>query len=255
MTRSALQLVICAALAAAVPSLASAAAHSAASEAAPASKDATTLAALMIPYDIFLQSNLDGFLFGFNEAVNGDPQAIALFEAYPGIREAIIKAQLESLQAIMVREHVVLMDMVGHHNDISYTPAELVKLNTFFSSPIGKKLIASEYKTVDKSSLLKAVSGDDPTLTAKETAELTKTAPQQIFNSLTKAEQVEAARFWGSTLGRKVNGNGPKVLEMTRNWLNDLNVVNTKKAEALSLKVVREFIEKSEAAEAGKTTI
>lgn len=254
MSRFVVTSLICAGLCVSIPSFASAAFQPTAVEPAAASKDATTFAGLTIPYDIFLQSNLEGFLFGFNETVKNDPQAIALFEAYPGVREAIVKAQLESLRTLMAREHVVLMDLIGRHNDRSYTPAELVKLNAFFSSAIGKKLIASEFKTVDKSKLLEALSGDDRTLTAKETTDLTKNAPLEIFNSLTNAEQVEAARFWGSMLGQKVNGNSPKLVEITRNWLNDLNGVKEKNAEALSVEVVREFMAKSEAAKAGKTT-
>lgn len=214
---------------------------------APASNDAVALAALMIPYDLFLQTNIDSFMFGFDETVKSDAQAIALFDAYPGIREAIVTAQIDSLKMVMAREHIVLMDRIGRLNQRSYTAPELVKLNTFFGSAIGRKLIASEFKTVDRRKLLEALSGDDVTLTKQETAEIAKGAPQRIFESLTKAEQVESLRFWGSTLGQKVNGNGPKVQEITRDWLNALNVTNVKNAEALTQKVVREFIEKSEA--------
>lgn len=223
------------------------AAESIASAEAPVSNDAAALAALIIPYELFLQTNLDSFIFGFDETVEGDPQAMALFEAYPGIREAIVTAQLDSLRMVLAREHVVLMDRVGRHNDRSYAEPELTKLNAFFASPIGRKMIASEYKTVDRHKLLEALSGDDATLTREETAEIAKDAPKRIFENLSKVEQVEASRFWASTLGQKVNGNGPKVQEITREWLNEVNVTNVKNAEALSQKVVREFIENSEA--------
>ncbi len=221
---------------------------SASSAPAPASAEATMLAALILPYELFVKSNKDSFKFGFDETVKGDAAAIALFEAYPGIREALVTAQLDALGSMIEREYGVLMGLLGRHNDQSYTKAELTALNSFFSSPIGKRLIAAEYGAVDQRKVLDALSGDDAVLTKQENAELAKDAPQRIFNSLTKAEQVESMRFWTGPLGRKVHANGPKLQEITRVWLNDLNATNLKTVEALSLKVVREFIAKSEAA-------
>jgi hypothetical protein len=215
---------------------------------APASVEATKLASLILPYELFVKSNKDSFTFGFNETVKGDAGAIALFEAYPGIREAIVTAQLEALETLIEREYGVLMGLLGQHNDRSYTKTELTALTGFFASAIGKRLIAAEYGAVDQRKVLDALSDDDAVLTKQENAEIAKGAPQRIFNSLTKAEQVESMRFWTGPLGRKVNANGPKLQEITRVWLNELNATNLKNVEALSLKVVREFIEKSEAA-------
>ena len=151
----------CLALAAAVPAVPTAAAPPAATP--PIQQDrAAALAELVSGSHILLPIELHYARIGFDAGFDTDPEAKALVDENPGLREAIWAAVEPEFRRSSIEGHPALLASIAAVYRSRFTPAELEAVHSFFASTTGRKLVRAMYDGMDVGPIIaEAVGGAD----------------------------------------------------------------------------------------------
>lgn len=136
-----------------------------------------------------------------------DPNFQMLEDAYPGITGQAIRAMAPHLEASIGQSLPEMQAEVAVVYRRHFDAAELRELIEFYSSPLGRKLIAGVSEQADFSASLDSAvaSGGENAITADQLGQGIALGAGKVVDSLTTSERAEVFRFGLSPLGFKLN--------------------------------------------------
>lgn len=165
---------------------------------------ADRLVGLVFGDEALVRAGARAFDVGLDQKIAEDKNLATLFARDPGLKPHVASRLRESMMVRMRQALPALRAQLGAIVAADMTAAEIADTITFFSSPIGKKLVAKIYQTV----------ADNPT--DAEAAQ--NAAMQAVLTDLAPEDYPPLIAFGASPAAQKLQVVNPKLAATARAW-------------------------------------
>jgi hypothetical protein len=170
-----------------------------------AAADVDRLVALLLPNEAMLKLVARAFDQGIEQESAKDPQLMAAFQKYPGLRAYIVAEVGTELARVMTAQMPALRQEIRGVILGGMTPSEIADTLTFFASPTGEKLRTQVYDTV----------ANQP---GSDTAQMQAAAMSALMASLKPEDYPALMAFGASPASRKMQALNPRISAVSMAW-------------------------------------
>ncbi|AJP73750.1 DUF2059 domain-containing protein [Sphingomonas hengshuiensis] len=195
------------------------------------SPDVEQLVAMLVGDDAMLRLGTRAFDANIEEELAADPQAKALLARDPGLKTYVSDQLRASFVAVLQRELPTLRGQLGTLFASELTATEVADTLAFFSSPVGRKLIAQVYQAA----------GDTP---GQDQAAMQQAAIASVMANLQPEDYPALMAFGASSAAQKMQVVNPKISATSQAWAEKLVSANEAAFRQQAIAAVADYMAK-----------